>query len=106
MSKKNTSEIETLEQALEVIDGLKKELDQAKADNAEQAAIIAEIRKTGGAKSAQKPRFEHEGKTYQVNAGKFNYNNQIFTAQDLCENPKLQAELLEAKVGFIEEVKD
>lgn len=106
MGKKNSAEFETLEQALEAIDGLKKELAQAKADNAEQAAIIADIRKTGGTQSAKKPSFEHEGKTYQVNAGKFNYNNQVFTAQDLCENPKLQAELIEAQVGFIEEVKD
>lgn len=104
---KNTpNEIETLEQALEVIEAQKKENAQLKADNDELQAIISEIRKQGSAGSPKTPSFELDGVTYNVTAGKFNHNNQIFTAEDLCQNSKLQAELIEMEVGFIQKVID
>lgn len=104
---KNTpTEIETLEQALEVIEAQKKENAQLKADNDELQAIITDIRKTGASSAPKTPSFEFEGESYNVTAGKFNHNNQIFTAQDVCENPKLQAELIEMGVGFIQKAND
>lgn len=93
MAKKNAEEV--------TIESLQAENKALKAELEEKNALINELRATPP--SGEKT-FEHGGKTYKVKAGKFNFEGEIVTADQLCENPEMQKALIEIEAGFIEEV--
>lgn len=98
-----------LKEAQEAFDAQSEELGkvsaenkQLKADCDEKDEIIASIR--GAKTAASKPNFTLNKKNYEVDVKSTNWNNTIITAAEICENKTLQAELIEAGVGFITEV--
>lgn len=52
---------------------------------------------------ASEPTVKHKNKTYRVTAPQFSFKGKEYTVLDL-KDPKLVAELVERRVGFLEEV--
>lgn len=110
MAKKNNmAKFKTLQEAQEAFDAQSEELGkvsaenkQLKADLDEKDEIIASIR--GAKTAASKPNFTLNKKTYEVDVKSTSWNKTVITAEEICADKNLQAELIEAGVGFITEV--
>lgn len=108
----------TLEEALVLIESLNSENSELSASNDKLAAelktanetitelnqLVNELRSTPA--EGEKPGFTHAGKTYTVTAASFIHNREKVTAEELCKNEALQAELVAKGSGLIEEVTD
>lgn len=73
------------------------------ADLKEKDGIIADIR-SAKTKGGGKPSFTFQKETYEVGAKEASWNGKIITAEQICKDSKLQAELIEAGVGFITKI--
>jgi len=99
--------MKNLEEALEAIKKLEEEKaslsaenKKLKADNKELNALVKEVR-ASKSESSSKPSFKNDDGEFEVTAASFNHNGEVITAEQICGDEKLQAELIEAKCGFI-----
>jgi len=95
------AELVAKNEELTKIESLETESKALKAELEEKNALINELRATPP--SGEKT-FEHGGKTYKVKTGKFSFEGETVTADQLCENTEMQKALIEIEAGFIEEV--
>lgn len=107
MAKKNTTQPapETLEQALEVIATLEAENKKLSESNEELQELLNDARNASN-NTGSAPEFVYKKKKYRITAGKFMYNEKVYSAADLLADEALQAELIDFKAGFIEAVED
>lgn len=103
------AEIKNVAEALEVIATLNSQIDEQKETIAQQAETIDELRaelaKSNKAAKASKVTVKHEGSTYEIVIGKFNYKGEPHTAETLAKNPELIAELIKEESGVLVKVK-
>lgn len=63
------------------------------------------LKQKSSSSSEKKPTFKLDGKTYEVGISKANHKGEMITADNICENSKLQAELVKMGAGYIREKK-
>lgn len=92
-------------EAIKIAEQAKADLDDALALNDKHVATIEDITKNGKtntpAPQATVSTFEHDGETYGFKIPKMSFKGRFITADDVCADKELQAQLIKIGSGMI-----